>query len=221
MMPGMAANPTVFERIDLPDKEFKMVWLSWIIPEKKESLKAYARRMVEPIEKDKPVVLIGVSFGGILVQEMSRFLMIKRLIIISSVKTNHELPARMKVARYTGVYRILPIGLLNYLAQIEKLPIGSTIRKRLKLYQQYLSINDKYYINWAIKEMICWEQDQPIYNIVHIHGVEDLVFPIKNISDCIRISKGTHIMILNKYRWFNSNLPRLISEGMLQHQKIN
>jgi hypothetical protein len=217
MMPGMAANPTVFERIDLPDKEFKMVWLSWEIPKKEESLKAYAKRMVEPIEKDKPVVLIGVSFGGVLVQEMSRFLMIKRLIIISSVKSKQELPARMKLARYSGIYKILPTGLLNYITQIEKLPVGSTIRKRLKLYQQYFSMKDKYYINWAIKELLCWEQVEPIEDIVHIHGDEDLVFPIKNISDCIGIAKGTHIMILNKYRWFNANLPGLISEGVLQH----
>ncbi|EMY81570.1 hypothetical protein pgond44_06955 [Psychroflexus gondwanensis ACAM 44] len=221
MMPGMAANPTVFERIELPVEEFKMLWLTWKIPKKEESLKAYAHRMVEPIEKDKPVVLIGVSFGGVLVQEMSRFLMVKRLIIISSVKTKQELPARMKLARYSGVYKILPTGLLNYITQIEKLPVGSTIRKRLKLYQQYLSVNDKNYLEWAIKEMLCWEQVQPIEDIIHIHGEEDLVFPIKNISDCIRIPSGTHIMILNKYRWFNANLPGLISEGILQHQKIN
>ncbi|WP_223810186.1 alpha/beta hydrolase [Psychroflexus gondwanensis] len=220
-MPGMAANPTVFERIELPVEEFKMLWLTWKIPKKEESLKAYAQRMVEPIEKDKPVVLIGVSFGGVLVQEMSRFLMVKRLIIISSVKTKQELPARMKLARYSGVYKILPTGLLNYITQIEKLPVGSTIRKRLKLYQQYLSVNDKNYLEWAIKEMLCWEQVQPIEDIIHIHGEEDLVFPIKNISDCIRIPSGTHIMILNKYRWFNANLPGLISEGILQHQKIN
>jgi hypothetical protein len=69
--------------------------------------------------------------------------------------------------------------------------------------------------------MLCWEQVQPIEDIIHIHGEEDLVFPIKNISDCIRIPSGTHIMILNKYRWFNANLPGLISEGILQHQKIN
>jgi pimeloyl-ACP methyl ester carboxylesterase len=221
MMPGMAANPTVFERIELPVEEFKMLWLTWKIPKKEESLKAYAQRMVEPIEKDKPVVLIGVSFGGVLVQEMSRFLMVKRLIIISSVKTKQELPARMKLARNSGVYKILPTGLLNYITQIEKLPVGSTIRKRLKLYQQYLSVNDKNYLEWAIKEMLCWEQVQPIEDIIHIHGEEDLVFPIKNISDCIRIPSGTHIMILNKYRWFNANLPGLISEGILQHQKIN
>ncbi len=29
MMPGMAANPTIFENIKLPD-EFKVHWLDWL-----------------------------------------------------------------------------------------------------------------------------------------------------------------------------------------------
>ncbi len=212
----MAANPSIFERIDLPEKKYKTIWLSWKIPKKEESLTAYAKRMVEGINQEEPIVLIGVSFGGVLVQEMSKFLTIKRLIIISSVKTKHELPKRMKIARDTGVYKILPTGLLDYITQIEKLPVGDLIRKRLKLYQQYLSVNDKEYLDWAIKEMLCWDQDQAIKDIVHIHGNEDAVFPIKNIKNCLSIPEGTHIMILNKYRWFNKHLPALISNGKLK-----
>lgn len=212
----MAANPSIFERINLPVDQFKINWLSWKIPQKNESLSAYARRMVEGIDKNEPIVLIGVSFGGVLVQEMSRFVRVKRLIIISSVKTRHEIPKRMKIARDTGVYKVLPTGLLDYITHIEKLPVGDLIRKRLKLYQQYLSINDKEYLDWAIKEMLCWEQDIPLSDIIHIHGDEDAVFPIKNISECISIKGGTHIMVLNKFRWFNKNLPELITTGKLK-----
>lgn len=209
----MAANPSIFERIHLPEDEYTMIWLSWKIPKQAESLASYAQRMVEKINKNDPVVLIGVSFGGVLVQEMSKLLNVKKLIIISSVKSKHEFPKRMKIARDTGVYKILPTSFLDYIAHIEKLPIGNLIRKRLKLYQQYLSVNDKNYLDWAIEQMLCWEQDTPISGIIHIHGDEDLVFPIKNIKNCIVIPKGTHIMILNKFKWFNENLPRLISEN--------
>lgn len=220
MMPGMAANPTIFERIELPGKEFEMIWLSWRIPEKEERFSSYAKRMCEDINKLEPVVLIGVSFGGVLVQEMSKYLKVKRLIIISSVKTRRELPKRMKVARDTGVYKVLPTSLLDYITHIEKLPLGNLVRKRLKLYQQYLSVNDKYYLDWAIEKMLCWEQDDAIKDIIHIHGDEDLVFPIKNIENSIVIPKGTHIMILNKYKWFNENLPSLITEGKLKQNDI-
>ena len=82
--------------------------------------------------------------------------------------------------------------------------------KRMELYKKYLSVSDKQYLNWAIKNMVCWNQERPLPNVIHIHGDNDAVFPIKNINDCNVIKGGTHIMIINKYKWFNENLPKLI-----------
>ena len=53
MMPGMAANPTIFENIKLPEDQFKIHWLEWIIPNKNETLESYAKRMIEKIEHNK------------------------------------------------------------------------------------------------------------------------------------------------------------------------
>jgi len=214
MMPGMAANPSIFENISLDENFFKIHWMSWIMPEKEETIQSYAGRMLKQIQHKNPV-LIGVSFGGVLVQEISKLIDYKRLIIVSSVKQSSEIPPHMQFARETGVYKFLPFGLLNYITEIEKLPVGNLIRKRLKLYKQYLSVNDKVYLDWAVKQMVCWEQPKPIEDIIHIHGDKDKVFPVKHISNYINIEGGTHIMILNRFRWFNENLPALI-----QHQFI-
>ena len=70
-MPGLAASPKIFERIQLPEDTFEMHLLEWFLPEQNESLEAYAKRMTLKIKHENPV-LIGVSFGGILVQEMAR-----------------------------------------------------------------------------------------------------------------------------------------------------
>jgi len=85
-MPGLAASSTIFEYIKLPESDFKIHLLEWQIPEENETLTNYALRMVNQIT-EKNVALIGVSFGGVLVQEMSKHLKIKRLIIISSIKS--------------------------------------------------------------------------------------------------------------------------------------
>ena len=78
-MPGMAANPSIFEHIRLPENTFKIHYLEWIIPLDKENLSDYAKRM-SLIIKHENAVLIGVSFGGILVQEMSLFLKLRKII---------------------------------------------------------------------------------------------------------------------------------------------
>ena len=90
-MPGMAASSSIFERIHLPTETFEMHLLEWVLPKKMESLKDYAKRMAKNV-KHENVILVGVSFGGILIQEMKQFVNPKKVIIISSVKSNMELP---------------------------------------------------------------------------------------------------------------------------------
>lgn len=208
LMPGMAANPTIFEHIKLPEDQFKLHWLDWMIPKVNESIEAYAARMNERIEEEN-AVLLGVSFGGILVQEMSKLKAFKKVIVVSSVKSKHELPKRMKLVRYTKAYKILPTQLVQNIELLAKYAFGETITKRLELYKKYLSVTDKRYLDWAIKQVVCWEQEEPQPNTIYIHGDKDAVFPHSCTEDTIVIKGGTHIMIINKYKWFNENLPSL------------
>lgn len=209
-MPGLAASTTIFENIKLPEDQFEMYFLEWFLPTDKESIESYAKRMNEKILHENPV-LIGVSFGGILVQEMAKLIPTKKVIIISSVKSNTEFPYRLKMAKATKVYKILPTRLIANVELLVKYAFGSTIiKKRLKLYEKYLSVRDKDYLDWSIENVLLWAQKTAAKNIIHIQGDADEVFPIKNIHKCIAVKGGTHIMIINKYKWFNENLPKLI-----------
>lgn len=211
-MPGMAANPSIFEYIKLPEDQFQVHWLEWLHPENDESLQDYALRMNSFI-KHENIALVGVSFGGIVVQEMSKHLILKRLIIISSVKCRQELPRRMRYASNKGLVKFLPTSLLNHIDQFEKYAFGEFLRKRAKLYKKYLSIRDVNYVDWAIKNMINWDSREPIAGIVHVHGDQDVVFPYKYINGCVTVKGGTHIMVVNRFRWFNKHLPSLILSG--------
>ena len=95
-VPGMAASESIFDRIQLPSPNFEIHVLPWIVPTKKEPLAAYAKRMVAGVEHEN-VVLIGVSFGGIVVQEMKQYLNPKKLIIISTNCITYE---RAKVVEF-------------------------------------------------------------------------------------------------------------------------
>ena len=209
LMPGMAASPKIFEYIELPKNQFKIHFLEWVIPLDNESLNEYALRMSKNI-KHKQIVLLGVSFGGVLVQEICKHIKVRKLIIVSSVKSMNELPKKMLLAKTTKAYTLVPTQLASKIDVFEKYAFGTTITKRIELYKKYLSVNDSKYLSWAIKEMVCWDQVAFRSDIIHIHGDKDSVFPIKNIQDSIVIKNGTHIAIINKYKWFNENLPKLI-----------
>ncbi|MFV8333560.1 alpha/beta hydrolase [Flavobacterium sp. GSP14] len=212
LMPGLAASALIFERIALPKDTFETYFLEWEIPLDNESLTNYAKRIAEKIKHKNPV-LIGVSFGGILVQEMSKHLEAHKVLIISSVKSNLEFPLRLKLAKTTKAYKLIPMSLILNIESLAKFSFGEKVNQRLKLYEKFLSVRDIRYLNWAVEQVVLWDRTVIDESVIHIHGDMDDVFPIKNIKDCIVVKGGTHIMILNKYKWLNENLPRIINTG--------
>lgn len=208
-MPGLAASSAIFERITLPESQFEMIFLEWEIPLNNESLSDYSKRISQKIVHEHSI-LIGVSFGGILVQEMAKYVNAKKVIIISSVKSNLEFPTRMKVAKITKTYKLIPTTLISHIESLLVLPFGQKINERLKLYKKFLCVRDKRYLDWALEKIVLWDRTIADATVMHIHGDQDDVFPIENIANCIVVKGGTHAMILTKYRWFNENLPSLL-----------
>lgn len=210
-MPGMAASPTIFERIQLPESQFDCHYLEWILPEKGEILTHYAARMAQQV-RHQNAILIGVSFGGVLVQEMRPFVHPKKIIIISSIKSASELSRKMKLARTTKAYKLIPTQLFENVELLAKFAFGNYVKQRIKLYEKYLSVRNKDYLDWAIEQIINWQRQETDPTVIHIHGDADEVFPIQYIKNPIILKGGTHIMILNKYKWLNENLPKIITE---------
>ncbi len=211
-MPGMAASSAIFERIQLPQDTFEIHLLEWEIPNQGENLIDYAKRIAEKVQQANPI-LIGVSFGGILVQEMKPFLNPKKVIIISSVKSNREFPKRFKVAKTTKAYKLIPTQLFENIEKLSRFSFGSPmVKQRLALYEKFLAVRDKRYLDWAIEQIVNWDREEIDQDIIHIHGDADEVFPPKHINNFILVKGGTHIMILSKYRWLNDNLPRIMLE---------
>jgi pimeloyl-ACP methyl ester carboxylesterase len=207
-MPGMAASPKIFEFISL-GKPFRMHFLSWIPPQKDEPIDQYAKRMCERIQHPNPI-LLGVSFGGVLVQEMAQFIDTRKVVIVSSTKSNRELSLPMKMAKKTNAHRLLPTQWIENLDALALFAFGEGIRKRLELYRKYLSERNPDYLDWAVNAIVHWNPSFSTPNMIHIHGKKDTVFPIKNIENPFIEIQGGHAAIITKAHWFNDQLPNIL-----------
>jgi len=86
LVPGLAASSKIFEYLNFPKEKFELHFLEWLLPlTETEPIEEYAKRMAEFVTEENSI-LIGVSFGGIMVQEMSKHLKVQKIILISSVK---------------------------------------------------------------------------------------------------------------------------------------
>jgi len=197
-MPGLGANSKIFEYISLPKDQFEMHLLEWKIPvSEEESIEDYAKRMTGEIKHENPV-LLGVSFGGVLVQEIAKIITVEKIILVSSIKSHHELPNRLKLLQKTKGYKFFPTKIIENFEKYKKYFLGDFLRKRADLYTNYLSVNDAKYLKWALYSLLHWQQEKVSKNTVHIHGDNDHIFPSKHIKNFIKINDVTHVMILLK-----------------------
>lgn len=217
-VPGMCAKPTIFEHIHLPKDHYITHWIAWREPLKHESIEAYAKRLCDEVTHEN-VILIGVSLGGLVVQEMQKFISVKKIVLISSIKTKHELSTAMKIARATKLYKLIPMSLVKYLKTFEKWPLGRFIKGRLHIYNKYIGIDSKRYMQWGIREVVNWQRTEVLPNIIHIAGDKDHIFPLKHLNNCTVVKGGTHLMIIMRFRWFNEHLPQLLADENQLTQK--
>lgn len=210
-MPGLAAGPEIFYNLNF-EGNYKVHYLEWLQPlSLEETLVNYAGRMCLEIKHENPI-LIGVSFGGVLVQEMSKIIKVQKVIIISSVKSTSELPTRFTVASKSKIYKLFPTSLISNFEDYAKFFIGKSLEKKAKLYKKYLAVRDELYLKWSIHNAINWKQEKAPENITHIHGTADTIFPVKHIKEAHFIKDGTHAMVITRAK----EISKIIHESLTQ-----
>ena len=192
----MGANSKVFERLKFDD--YNLNYIEWIIPYKNESLVEYSKRMAVDIDRSKPVILIGLSFGGIIVQEISKFIDVEKIIIISTVKTRNELPTHYKISSVLSLHKLIPSMFFHNTKLMAKTLFGKNNDKIVIAIERYFTMRDIRYSRWAIDKVVNWKQTEYPKNLLHLHGTKDSVFPARFISNATFIEGGTHLMIFNK-----------------------
>ena len=128
--------------------------------------------------------------------------------MISSIKDIRELPKKLKLIKKLHLYKLIPLIPINFIEKITLHFSGTRLNKTITSYKAYLSYRDPKYLYWAVKSLLFWSSENHLNNILHIHGEKDVVFPIKHISNCVRIKKGSHVMILLKAKKINKILSK-------------
>jgi pimeloyl-ACP methyl ester carboxylesterase len=192
---GLGADERVFSKFEFPEHDIHFI--KWIIPEKNESIQSYAKKLIEQVHHVNPI-LIGLSFGGMMCIEIAKQLNIELIIIISSIKTDDELPLWMKLTAKFKLNRLMPMRSFLLIEPLEDYNLGVKTKEEKAMAHEYRRNVDTRYSNWAVDNLVNWKNKNVPGNLYHIHGTNDRIFSIKNIKPNYTIDKGGHLMIMNK-----------------------
>lgn len=193
---GLGADARVFEHLDLPG--YTLIHLPWLTPERGESIGHYADRMAGSVGHSKPV-LMGLSFGGVMVIEMARLLPVRRLWLLSTVKQRSEMPGYMRFGKYLPLHKLaLLANPHRWMGPLENYNLGVEMPEELAMVADYRRCVDPVYLRWAINALINWEAPQPPGNTLHIHGGSDRIFPVRLARPNFVVEGAGHFMVHNR-----------------------
>ncbi len=194
---GMCYNCSVFDKLKLP-KGFKKKYIEWHIPRSDESLDEYARVMARKIDTSHPFVLVGYSFGAVIMQEMDRFLKPLKSIIISSFKREDEIPNLFRAVKRTNLVERVPMRVYSSTEFITNAFNRFVYNMPTSELAQVMTYTDPAYIKWAVKQITEWIPEGSHKNLYHIHGTLDQIFPYEHIKNAFPVEDGDHLMVLKK-----------------------
>ncbi|MBS1610272.1 MAG: alpha/beta hydrolase [Bacteroidetes bacterium] len=205
---GLGADKKAFYKLKLP-AGYEVVYLDWITPQPKESLKNYAHRFSHSIEEKEDFILVGLSLGGMIAAEIARIKPPKKLILLSTVSSSIEIPWYFRWAGKAGIHRIIPTGLYKRMTIINHF-MGSKSKTDKAIVLSFVKQVDPSFIQWAINAILEWNQHEPLDNSIHIHGSKDRLLPHRYTKASHIIENGRHLMVLNKADSINKILEEVL-----------
>jgi pimeloyl-ACP methyl ester carboxylesterase len=205
---GLAADGRVFKNIQLPE-HCEPVFLEWIDPLKNESLKNYALRLSEGIDVNEPFAIIGLSMGGMITSEIARQHQPAFTILISSVSSSKQLPFYFKAAGALRIHKMIPVSLVKSAAKYKRLFTTETDEDK-EILRNIIHDSDSKFIYWAMDAILKWKSKETLSSYIHIHGSKDEVLPIRFTNPTHIISKGGHLMVMNRAGEINAILREVL-----------
>lgn len=192
---GLGADQRIFENLRLNDAS--MHYIQWLQPLPNELLADYALRMTAQIKHANPV-LVGVSFGGIMAREISKLIPIQKIILISSVKTDADIPRIYKWAGRLKLIRIVKFEFLRKGAGMLHWFMGVHEPAEKKLVADFEKKTSTKYLHWSLYQVTHWRNEETHPNTVLIHGNKDRIFPIQKAKTDFVIENCGHFMVWNR-----------------------
>ena len=179
LLKGMNPDADVFSRLasEFPDAEH----VDWPSVNSRTNLCDFAGDLIGRYRIDSSCSLVGVSFGGIVAQEIASIVNCRLCVVISSVCARRELP---------GFGRVLGTLPVSYVFRL------CAFSTKFRFFGGPVSC-DEVWISWVRSRVITWKAPTICSKtrLVRIHGDQDRTFPNGGLDADVIIEGGGHLII--------------------------
>lgn len=206
---GLGVDERVFAYLHLDGDTH--TYIKWIKPNRNESIESYTQRLSEQVVHTEGVILVGVSFGGIIAQELARLIHPCKTVVISSITDRSQLEWKLKVLASMRLHRLVPNALLKLMnGKNANMVMGPKNKEEKELLKKINKDSAPSFTKWAIDKIVGWKGNQGV-DVIHIHGTHDKIFPISKIKSATKIVGGEHFMVVSNAEEISTRINEIIS----------
>lgn len=187
--------------------------MAWLEPNPDEPLVDYAHRMITTykILPGPNAVLIGHSFGGMVVQTIASLIEVGMVILLASVKSAEEKPLSFKMIPALPYQRWFSKAMVTQSVGIWGRFHGYNTPEKVAAFQDMVNNKSDYYMQWSLQQILEWDRPEFTAPLFHLHGDQDKTFFINRIKEAIIIPGGHHLLPLQK----SKEVSKILNEILL------
>jgi pimeloyl-ACP methyl ester carboxylesterase len=211
---GLGADFRIFQHIQIPGALLHPI--KWEMPDPDESLPAFALRLSKQIEH-ADAILLGVSYGGMLATEISKQLVVKKTILVSSNRSPNEFPRYLRMAGRLRLHKLVPYQWVTRFSALNRF-IFDTRSKAEELYLKRMMLKDSdiLFIKRSVNMIMLWQEDyHNVTNLLQIHGKKDRLLLPGRVQADYWLEDAGHFMIWNEAKKISDIIHREIQTSIL------
>ncbi len=163
---------------------------------KGSTLADFASALAARVDKGRAHALVGVSMGGLVAQELAALTGPQRVVIISSWKGPHEMPAPIKVLRGTHPEKLLSRAFIQRTKPFLRWQMGADTPEDVALLDALLEVHTAAQLQVQVAAVLQWNgPPRAVPGLVHLHGDRDHLMPLGPIRDAVVVKGGGHLMV--------------------------
>jgi pimeloyl-ACP methyl ester carboxylesterase len=205
LLSGLGADKRVFDFLELPGYDLRHI--IWEKPIPTESLSEYAKRLLPQITENNPT-LVGVSFGGMIAQEIANLVPVERIILISSARSATAVPSYFRFMSMLRIQKLVPVARLKKPNDVLYWLFGITSNQHKALLTSIMADTDEQFLSWAIKAIPRWKSTKILNHVVQIHGSDDRILSFQTADHVIR--GGGHLMIVTRAKEISEIIKQVL-----------
>ncbi len=193
---GLGLNASWIGKLSLSGKEIQPI--DFPEPLFNETLTGYCQRLNETYTFTNSII-IGVSFGSLVAQEIARLFPVKKLIIISGFLKKEELAWYIQLALPLQLHRFISPQFLAKHSFALKYFFSVNNQHHLQLLKKGIACTPASFFSWAIGIISSFKGGQLPQSYFRIHGGSDKIIPLSpSINYDHVVPRGGHFMIIDR-----------------------